>query len=252
MAEIDESEVRALAISGDAEAQLVVALLVAWGYGADGDDPSNVWLKKAADNGVRLAQYAYAEKLWDESGADFAKPLEYCRLAAEQDLAIAQDRLGLVYEHGIGVEPNLKVAAEWYLRATKNGNLNATESLGYLYQEGLGVVQDITMAITHYKCATSMGSASAAYSIAELYKNGKSLDKSESDAVSWYQKSANLGSSSAHGILALVFEKGLYGQESNSSKAMHHIGEMEKCRRLEKQIRSKAREKLLRLEKENK
>ena len=55
---------------------------------------------------------------------DYASAFEYYLSAAEKDNnSSAQNRLGTMYEKGLGVKLNNDKALEWYMKAAKNLNL---------------------------------------------------------------------------------------------------------------------------------
>jgi TPR repeat protein len=56
--------------------------------------------------------------------------------AAHQNLAVAQDRLGLMYLYGNGVEQNTSGALQWIHRAAERGAPAAQLQLGSLYSAG--------------------------------------------------------------------------------------------------------------------
>ncbi len=66
-------------------------------------------------------------------------------LAAGGD-ARAQAYLGSMYEKGIGVPLNFKVAAGWYRCASQQGIPQAQYALGLMYNGGKGVPQDYVVA----------------------------------------------------------------------------------------------------------
>lgn len=53
-------------------------------------------------------------------------------LAANQHDANAQHNLGVMYEHGQGVEQNKEEAKKWYQRACENGNEEACATLSQM------------------------------------------------------------------------------------------------------------------------
>ncbi len=46
--------------------------------------------------------------------------------------------MGYLYEHGIGVEQNLKQAKAWYAEAAEQEHANAQFAMGLFYHDGLG------------------------------------------------------------------------------------------------------------------
>ena len=56
--------------------------------------------------------------------------------AADQGFAIAQYRLGLMYDSGRAGEEDDKTAVMWYTKAAEQGHAKAQSILGNLYDHG--------------------------------------------------------------------------------------------------------------------
>jgi TPR repeat protein len=65
-----------------------------------------------------------------------AAGIAWIRRAAHEDLALAQDRLGLMYLYGTGVKQSTPRALEWLRRAAQRGAPAAQLQLGSLYSAG--------------------------------------------------------------------------------------------------------------------
>ena len=68
----------------------------------------------------------------------------------------------------------------WYKKAAELGNANAMNNAGYMYQEGLGVTLDYRVAKSWYEKAASHGSKEAAKNLNEvrrLLENSKRSDE---------------------------------------------------------------------------
>lgn len=70
---------------------------------------------------------------------------------AKKGDADAQNKVGEIYERGLGDEPNYEVAKFWYEKAAAQGNSDAQLSLGTLYELGLGVPKDKLQALNYYR-----------------------------------------------------------------------------------------------------
>jgi TPR repeat protein len=102
-------------------------------------------LRREAEKGDAEAQFALGERYYDERVRDAARDAEaqkWFRLAADQQNARAEDRLGWIYFRGNGVPQDYAAAAQWFRRAAEHGNLDAMTRLGNLYREGKGVPKD--------------------------------------------------------------------------------------------------------------
>src|ERR1700686_3891628 len=63
---------------------------------------------------------------------DYATAVRLSRELAEQGDAMAQSRLGLMYQDGRGVPQDDRQAVEWFRKAAEQGRANAQYSLGYM------------------------------------------------------------------------------------------------------------------------
>ena len=79
--------------------------------------------------------------------------------AAEQGHAEAQHNLGVMYQHGRGVDVNYKKAIEWYEKAAEQGDADAQYNLGVMYDHGQGVDVNYKKAIEWYEKAAEQGHA---------------------------------------------------------------------------------------------
>lgn len=81
-------------------------------------------------------------------------------------------------------------ALQYYLKAAKNGNVDAMVDCGRIYFEGIfGVEKNIDNAIEWFKKAGDLGSSAALNNVGYIYGT---LDNHKA-AISWYEKAANLG-----------------------------------------------------------
>jgi TPR repeat protein len=141
------------AASGDAAAQCGLGLMYARGpepgvpcaYCVPKDDTQAAfWLRKAAEQGLAVAQGALGNLYENGRGVpqDYAQAILWYRKAAEQGYAPSQSSLGLAYYYGQGVPQDYAQAALWYRKAAEQGLDSAQFTLGDLYYKGQGVPQD--------------------------------------------------------------------------------------------------------------
>lgn len=160
------------------------------------NEESYSWLKKACDNGSpeawremglllsekHLGNYAGIHKNLEESIRCFEKvvTLPY----NEAVVADTYYDLGYAYENGIGVEADIKRAADYYRRSFSGSNHPlAAIRLGYMYESGLFGEPDYKMAFYYYfkgKAPVSL------YKIAEFYDYGKGVEQSPETALRYY------------------------------------------------------------------
>ena len=88
--------------------------------------------------------------------ANDGQAARWYRMAAEQDHATAQYRLGELYEAGRGVVRSGREAARWYRMAAEQGHVLAQTSLATQYVTGEGVPPDRVMAYAWLSVALSL------------------------------------------------------------------------------------------------
>ncbi len=102
---------------------------------------------------IRGGEYVLYDRATYESALKLWLP------AAEQGDPEAQNRIGEIYERGVGGPPNYAKAAEWFRRAAEQGLAKAQINLGFLYEKGLGVPQDPEQALYWYRKASKLPDA---------------------------------------------------------------------------------------------
>jgi len=187
----------AKAKSGDAASEYLVAIEYQKGDLVPRDfvEASN-WYRKAADQGYALAQLKlgllYQQK---ESGImkDDAQAASWLLKAADQGIAVAQAALGLCYSTGQGVPPDDAQAAVWYQKAVAQNNPDAMVGLALLYERGRGVPADGRKAFALLRQAADLGAPEAEYQLGIDYENGQDVKKDKNQAIDWYRKAADQG-----------------------------------------------------------
>ena len=94
--------------------------------------------------------------------ADPATALKIWMDSANQGDAQAQNRVGQIYELGIGLAPDYDQAAKWYLKAAQNGSRAAAVNLASLYDRALIVPKDNAAASELYRKAMGLTRAGKA------------------------------------------------------------------------------------------
>ena len=88
--------------------------------------------------------------------------MAWLRLAANQGDARAQFNLGLIYDHGRGVQQDAAEAAKWYRKAAYQRHAEAQFILGVMHIDGDGVAQDYVLAHMWFSLAADQGFENAA------------------------------------------------------------------------------------------
>lgn len=104
----------------------------------------------ASDCEIRGGEYVSFDR------SNYATALKIWLPQAKEGNAEAQTYVGEIYEKGLGIEADYKIAAEWYRRAAEQGHSRAQINLGYLFEGGLGVKRDLTTAMNWYRRASGL------------------------------------------------------------------------------------------------
>lgn len=168
---------KALALQGNAYAQLYLGHMFSQGKGVE------------QDNKEALTWYMMAD--------------------TQGGLADAQYRLGVICEVGeMGVSQNFQVAAKWYRHAAEQGFALAQFKLGDLHDFGRGVPQDYEEAVRWYRLAAEQGLALAQFNLGCMYEEGKGVSQNLQEAVKWHRLAAEQGHASAQFMLGVKYRFG--------------------------------------------
>ncbi len=119
-----------------------------------------------------------------------------------------QNLLGLLFQHGHGVNRDYAEAAQWFRQAIDNDYVDAVFNLGSMFYQGLGMDRDFNQALRHFKVAADNGHAEAAFHIGMMHEYGQSIDQSFTGAAEWYLLAANRGSAQAQYFLGALYFQG--------------------------------------------
>lgn len=140
---------------------------------------------------------------------DLTEAFRWFVRAAEQGDPFHQTIVGNLYNYGRGVEKSGIDAANWYLLAAEQGHADAQASLGSLYlYGGVGLAKDRVEAMRWFLLAAEQGSSRAEDSIAGMYRHGWGVEQSDEEAAKWYLRAAERGHAFAAGDLAEMYEEG--------------------------------------------
>jgi TPR repeat protein len=161
----------------------------------------------AAERGSAASQVLLAVAYLHGDGGlarEPAKAAYWFEQAAIQGNVYAQDRLGDLYEQGLGVPANPKLAFDWRLKAANRGQVQAQVKVGKMYQEGVGVGKDIDQALYWFRRAATEGNAEAQFLLGRLYHYGGDVEVDRAAARSWLEQAAQKGYESAVLLLNMI------------------------------------------------
>ena len=98
------------------------------------------------------------------------KEYEEIKAKAEGGDAKAQNRLGICYGTGKGVEKDYVEAVKWFRKAAEQNFASAQGNLGISYAQGKGVEKDDVEAVKWYRKAAEQGFANAQFNLGLCYE----------------------------------------------------------------------------------
>lgn len=114
--------------------------------------------------------------------------------------ARSQYAMGVMAENGFGMPKNPKLAADWYLKAAKQGNTDAQYNLGAMHEHGVGIPVNYVQAARWYRPAAESGDIDALSNLGVLYEKGQGVKQDKILAMALYNVSVaydNKGNSQA-------------------------------------------------------
>jgi len=142
------------------------------------------------------------------------------RKSAESGDARAQNNLGYLYEHGLGVTQSYTEARLWYDKASALGLPEAKYNLATLHHHGLGIARNQQLARSLFAAAAQSNYADAEYMLGEYYRSGLGgLSKDGALALSWFLRAARKGHAGAQLMAASIYFSG-EGWRTEPQKAL--------------------------------
>jgi uncharacterized protein len=161
---------------------------------------ATAWFQKAADQGDAEGECVIGERYVQGVGGlphDISAGLALMEKAADYENGHCALQIGELYRNGLfGVPKDHVQAAVWHRRAAELGNALAEGRLGIDYQFGIGVNQDSSQAAYWYKRAAEQtrkeadqGNVAAQLNLGESYEQGSfGLVRDKAAALYWCQK----------------------------------------------------------------
>jgi TPR repeat protein len=217
------AELQQKAESGDAAAQLDLALCYDCGYGVEKNPvEAHKWFLKAAEQGNGRAQNAVGNDYANGTGGvekNLEEALRWYRKSAEQECGYGQNSMGWCYEWGKGVEKDMEEAVKWYRKSAEQGCANGQISFGNCYLNGKGVEKNMAEAVKWYRKSAEQGNPRGQFLLGAFYLQGVGVEKDMVEGVKWLRASAEQGNCFAQNCIGALYQEGT-GVEKNLSEAV--------------------------------
>jgi TPR repeat protein len=147
---------------------------------------------------------------------DMIGAMNHYHVAAEAGIALAQAKLGYIYDQSNDDEE----AVRWYREAAAQQHPDGEFGLGEMYAKGEGVEQDFDVAVEMYMRAAVGGHAQARRILASAYEDGGlGREVSQAEALRWLTLAADSGDINAMNRMASLYRDGGLGVEPDAAKA---------------------------------
>jgi len=217
-----------------ARSQIAFCLVAGDGIQQNKDEAARIWKELTQETpenhkGISEIQYALGMLLTDKkyTGYNLKEGIKWIRKSAEQNNAMAQSALGMMYCEGYDnlIKQNWKEARTWLRKAAKQGDHVAQYYLGEIYFHGHDVPEDRKEAFKWYKQSSDGGYVPAQQKTAHCCLQGIGTRKNEGDGylilaslALWGDEEAwtLLQSAAASGNSAAEYSMWLYYREKNN------------------------------------
>lgn len=166
------------------------------------------WTHKAAENGIKQAQFALGE-IYARKPDTMKDAVTWYRRAAEQGHPDAFYKLGDILRFGAdGVDTNsaesnrmYQIAASEFNVFAQMGNPDYQYTLGTMYQHAQGVKKDMTIALKWMSKSAMQGHALAQLALGRIYAKGIEVPRDDTQARYWLKMAAAQGHDDAITVL---------------------------------------------------
>lgn len=190
-------ELSPLVRDGDAEALYLLGVMTRDGQGVKADTTEAQRLFESAARQGHLESVNALRAIKNEA---YKTEFDQTLPQAKADSAVAQNRIGEMYEFGQGVERNLSESYKWFNLAAQQGYVAGIHNLARAYNFGSGTAIDYKRAEALYLESASKGYADSMFFLGTLYATRNGNDQSvDSDhlAYAWMNAASERGNTTA-------------------------------------------------------
>ena len=169
------------------------------------------WYEKAAEKGNidGLYNWGYCYHCGIGVNKNIRKAAELYRKAAKRDYLLAMVRLGDIFTFDDAYKVvNASEARKWYEKAANSGSGEAMQGLGTMFDLGKGVKKNERAAFTWYKKAVDAGYVPAMVDLGNMYEEGRYVAKNYVEAARLYKIAVDNGNTMAMRLIGRMYYNG--------------------------------------------
>lgn len=153
----------------------------------------SVNLKTEAGEKADLARKKKKRKRLMAGVAAVTERLQTYLKAAKQGDMNAQYKCGVMYDGADGIAEDAAAALYWYRKAAEQGHVSSQYNCGLMYDSGEGTPEDKKEALYWFRRAAEHGDADAQFRCGMMYEKGEGTGQDWKEALNWYRKAAAQG-----------------------------------------------------------
>ncbi len=153
--------------------------------------------------------------------------------AANGGNILASYNLGVAYRDGLGTQPNVDKALQWFEKAAVAGDDTAAFNIAVIYDEGQMLAEENQTAIAWYDLATARGNVDAMVNLGIMLETGEGIEADAAQAAEMYALAAQQGDVFAANKVLELHESGaiappaIAGMEEGMTTLVLKDGDME-------------------------
>ncbi|SFC27484.1 tetratricopeptide repeat protein [Butyrivibrio sp. YAB3001] len=184
---------------GDSEALVLLGIMYMEGHGTQINyESAMACFEKAYEEGNSGAALWMGD-IYNKNN-NFEEAIKWFEIAYEAGDAFAPNILGGIYEE----RNNIEEAIKWYKNGDERNNKRSQLQLGELFEMGKGVNKDLSLAFDYYLKAAMQGNKYAEYNVGRFYYCGLTGEKNINKAKEWLAASASQGVEEAKQLLEKI------------------------------------------------
>ncbi len=205
---------------GHPEAAALIAEAYETGEGVQQDMKEAIkWYTVSAQGGNVEGQCALAYLL--QEAEQYAEAWKWYEEAAKSHEPVAYYNLGIMTEHGEGVEKDYKKAFNFYKKAADKGYDEAQYCMGYFYDEGLATESDPEKATKYFALAADQGHEEALLEMGKRLKDGIGIEPDAARAAKYLLMLVEQSNNSEAMMLLGALHENPYGTAHDYETALH-------------------------------
>jgi TPR repeat protein len=177
------------------------------------DSETLKWTRKAAENGIKQAQFQLAE-IYAKKRGNVKEAVQWYRLAADQNHPDAFFELGQIYKNGAeGIVIDSQQSTRMYQIAAsefdvyaQKGNPEYQYALAGMYQHAKGVNKNMRLTIKWMVKSAQQGFVLAQLDLGRLYAKGGDVTRDINEARHWLNLAAIQGAGSVSASARTMLE----------------------------------------------